>query len=160
MRPLRWRTLLVVAVASGIVFGVASWSMLRSGATPVDVPWTTLPVAVAASAAVLVMAWPVRQYTQGKRGPVAPHRAVRAVLVAQASAYAGALLLGVYGGYMISLLPDWGHEPRRQIALAAALCALGGAFMLTAGVIGEGWCRVGSDDDDPGQGGRTAPVAH
>src|SRR5690606_6134292 len=95
VRPLRWRTLVItVAVSFGLSLAF-TWSWLRGGATPVDVPWTTLPVALAASVVVLYLGWAIRQYKRGKRGPVDPQRAVRTVLLAQASAYAGALLSGV-----------------------------------------------------------------
>lgn len=160
VRPLRWRTLVItVAVSFGLSLAF-TWSWLRGGATPVDVPWTTLPVALAASAVVLYLGWAIRQYKRGKRGPVDPQRAVRTVLLAQASAYAGALLSGVYGGYAFSLVPDWAHEPRREIAIAAGLCAVGGIAMLIAGAVAEWWCRIGPLDDDDAPEGPAAGVAH
>ena len=160
MRPLRWRTLVImVALSFGLTLAF-TWAWLRRGATPVDVPWTTLPVALAASAVVLYLGWSIRQYKKGKRGPIEPQRAVRTVLLAQASAYAGALLAGVYGGYGLSLVPDWAHAPRREITIAAGLCAVGGLAMLFTGAIAEWWCRIGpSDDDDPPEA-PAAGVAH
>lgn len=160
MRPLRWRTLVVWVALSGGITTVVVWSWLRGGATPIEVPWTSLPVAVAASAIVLYLGWSVRQYKKGKRGPIPPQRAVRTVLLAQASAYSGALLAGVYGGYALSLIPDWAHEPRREIAIAAGLCAIGGLVMLVSGAVSEWWCRIGPDDEDGGPEGPAAGVAH
>lgn len=160
MRPLRWRTLVIIVAVSFGLAALATWSSLRGGGTPVEVPWTTLPVALAASAVVLGMAWSVRQYKKGKRRRLDPQRAVRTVLLAQASAYAGALLAGVYGGYGLMLVPDWSHLPRRDIAIAAGLSALGGLFMLAAGAMGEWWCRIGPDDQDDGPEGPAAGVAH
>ena len=64
-------------------------------------------------------------------------------MLAQASAYAGALLGGMYGGYGLVLLRDWSHAPRREAAIAAGLAALGGLVMLVAGVVAEWWCRIG-----------------
>lgn len=160
MRPLRWRTLAIVGAVACALTALGVWSSLRGGATPVDVPWTTLPVAVVAAFVVLAMAWTVRQYKRGKRARLDPQRAVRTVLVSQASAYAGALLSGVYGGYALMLLPDWSHEPRREIAIAALLSALGGLLMLAAGIVGEWWCRIGPDDEDERHEPSAPGVAH
>ena len=70
-------------------------------------------------------------------------------MLAQASAYAGAVLAGIYGGFGLVLLRDWSHEPRREAAIAAGLAALGGLIMLASGAVAEWWCRItdpGNDD--------------
>lgn len=142
MRPLKWRVLaitLVIATAAGA--GV-SLLALRGGSAPVHVPKTTLLVGIAVGAAVLVMAWPIRQLKRGKRGRIDATRAVRTAMLAQASAYAGAVLGGMYGGFALVLLRDWSHEPRKDAAIAAGVAALGGLIMLGAGVVAEWWCRI------------------
>ena len=133
---------------------------LRGGASPVLVPWTTLIVGIVLGGVVLAAGWAVRQVRLGRRR-MDPTRAVRTAVLGQACAYAGALLAGGYGGYALTLLPDWSHTPRREAAIAAGLAALGGAVMVAAGVIAERWCRIGPDDDnDEGTDAVEAGVAH
>lgn len=149
----------VVAAAAFLGWSVSALA-LRGGASPVTVPWTTLIVGIVVGGLVLAAGWSVRQVRLGRRR-MDPTRAVRTAVLGQASAYAGALLAGTYGGYVLTLLPDWGHAPRREAAIAAGLAALGGIVMLVAGVIAEHWCRIGpDDDDDKGNDGAEAGVAH
>ncbi|NTV40280.1 MAG: DUF3180 domain-containing protein, partial [Demequinaceae bacterium] len=124
-------------------------------------PWTTLIVGVALGGVALAMAWPIRQLKRGKRGRVDPTRAVRTAMLAQASAYAGALLGGMYGGFALVLIHDWSHAPRREAAIAAGLAALGGLIMLAAGVVAEWWCRItDGTHEEHGLEGREPGVAH
>ncbi|MBC7297845.1 MAG: DUF3180 domain-containing protein [Demequina sp.] len=160
MRPLRWKVLAAAVAVSAMVGWGGSALALRGGASPMLVPWTTLIVGVVLGGVVLAAGWAVRQVRLGRRR-MDPTRAVRTAVLGQASAYAGALLAGVYGGYALTLLPYWAHAPRREAAIAAGLAALGGAVMLVAGVIAERWCRIGpDDDDDEGNDVAEAGVAH
>ncbi len=115
---------------------------------------------MAAGAVVLWLAWGVRQYVAGKRPGLDPLKAARTVVLAQASAYTGALLGGAFVGYAISMASYWDHEPRRQVILAAAIAALGALALLGAGWVGERWCRVdregGDGDGAPAPGGTLA----
>ncbi len=152
--------LAAVIAISALVGWSASTLAMRGGASPVLVPWTTLIVGIVLGGAVLAAGWTVRQVRLGRRR-MDPTRAVRTALLGQASAYAGAVLAGAYGGYALTLLRDWSHTPRREAAIAAGLAALGGAVMLAAGVIAERWCRIGPDDDDAeGNDAAEAGVAH
>lgn len=133
---------------------------LRAGASPVLVPWTTLLVGIVLGGVVIAAGWAVRQVRLGRRR-MDPTRAVRTAVLGQASAYAGALLAGCYGGYALTLIPYWSHAPRREAAIAAGLAALGGVVMLAAGIIAERWCRIGpDDDDDEGNDAAEAGMAH
>ncbi len=147
------------AITAGLGWGVSTLAR-SSGASPIDVPWTTLVVGVVLGAVVLWAGWTVRLVRVGRRR-MDPTRAVRTAVLGQACAYAGALLAGFYAGYAAALLPDWSHTPRREAALAAALAALGGLVMLVAGVVAERWCRIGPDDeDDEGSDSAEAGMAH
>jgi predicted NAD/FAD-binding protein len=107
------------------------------------------------------MAWPIRQLKRGKRGRIDPTRAVRTAMLSQASAYAGALLGGMYGGFALVLLRDWSHAPRREAAIAAGLAALGGLIMLVAGVVAVWWCRIpDGGEDETAHEARSPGVAH
>ncbi len=161
MRPLKWRVLAAALLISAAIGAGGSFLALRGGAAPVHLPWTTLVVGIALGGVVLVMAWPIRQLKRGKHGRIDATRAVRTAMLAQASAYAGALLGGIYGGFGLVLLRDWSHTPRKEAAIAAGLAALGGLIMLAAGVVAEWWCRItDGTDEEPAHERREPGVAH
>ena len=161
MRPLKWRVLAAALLIAAILGAGGSFLALRGGAPPVKIPWTTLIIGIALGGVALVMAWPIRQLKRGKRGRIDPTRAVRTAMLSQASAYAGALLGGMYGGFALVLLRDWSHAPRREAAIAAGLAALGGVIRLAAGVIAEWWCRItDGTNEDAAHEGREPGVAH
>lgn len=159
MTHLNWRRIGLVVVVAGLAGWLISRVAVSRGATPLGVPWTVELVCVVAATAALVLAWAVRQYKHGSRPNLDGLRAARTVVFAQACAYAGAAVAGVYGGYAISLLDSWQHAPRRETAISALIAVLGGLILLTAGVIAEHWCKTDPRDDDPDQGG-TAASAH
>lgn len=158
MTHLSWpRIGIVIAVA-----GLAGWLVSRvaqtRGATPLEVPWTVELVCLMAAVAALVLAWAVRQYKRGKKPELTGLRAARTVVFAQACAYAGAVVTGVYGGYAISLFDSWEHAPRQATATSAIIAALAGLILLVAGIVAEHWCKTDPRDDDPEHGGTASPT--
>ena len=88
--------------------------------------------------------------------PVQPLVAARAVLVAKASALAGAIMAGVWAGLLAHVLPRRGESPppaRDAVAggvgVVCALGLVGGALWL------EHCCRT--PDDEPGDEADGAP---
>ena len=161
MRPLRWPILASLAVVTAIGMAVLSALTLDRGATPTAVPWSTVVVGNVLGGVLLWAGWTLRQFKAGKRPALDPTRAMRTAMLAQACAYAGALLAGAYGGYALALARDWSQEPRRELAIGAAIAALGGLVMVAAGGVAEWWCRIGKNgDDDPGAPGPEPGVAH
>ena len=83
--------------------------------------------------------------------PVQPLVAARAVLVAKASALAGAIMAGVWAGLLVYVLP------RSADVIAAAADALAGgvgllcALGLVAGALWLEHCCRTPDDDPPGR---------
>jgi hypothetical protein len=82
--------------------------------------------------------------------PVQPLVAARAVLVAKASALAGALMAGAWLGLLVHVLPlagdisaAAGDAVAGGVGLACALILVGGALWL------EHCCRTPDDPDDP-----------
>lgn len=148
MTALSWARLALIVVASGVVAWTLSFVLTGMGHTPLPVPYTVPVIAVVAGIVALGFGWQVRAYLKGDKPGLDPLRAARTAVFAQATAYSGAVLLGVSLGFALVLLPDWAHEPRREVILTALIAALGSAVMLGAGVLAEHWCRHGMDDDD------------
>ena len=142
MTYLNWRPLTVLCLGAGALVWVAAMLAERAGISPVHIPWTVAGVCIVVGIVTLWMAWAVRQYLAGKRPGLDPLRAARTVVLAQAAAYTGAMLGGAFLGYAIALAANWSHQPRRELAIAAAIAALGAFVLLACGVVAERWCRI------------------
>ncbi len=146
MTATRWQTLLLVALGAA----AATWALMRvlveRGGTAPEVPWLVVGVEVLIAAVVLVMGWTVRQYQQGRRPSLDPLRAARTAVLAKASCYTGALLLGWYGGQGLSLLTDADVPGNGERAAAAGVAALGALVMVVVGLVVERMCRIPPPD--------------
>jgi hypothetical protein len=148
MHHLTWGSVLAVFGVSAVVaWGLATLAT-KGGISPLHVPFTAPLACVVVGVITLSLANSVRQYLAGKRPGLDPLRAARTVILAQASAYTGAMLGGAFLGYAISIAADWAHEPRRDAAIAAGIAALGGVALLVCGWIAERWCRVDPPERD------------
>ncbi len=149
MSPLTWRRLAGWAGLSLVLAWALGALLLGRGNPPVAVPLSVPIGCLIAGGIALATGWTVRSYQRGDRRHLEPMRALRTAAFAQACAYTGAVLGGVFGGYALSLLAYWGHAPRRQVAIEAFVAAGAAVLMLIAGVIAEHWCRIDEDSDDP-----------
>lgn len=152
MTPTRPRDLLAVAVVTALLANLAV--RLGYGSLP------ALPLLAGATLGVLGAAEALagnalraRIHRRPGTRPVQPLVAARAVLVAKASAVAGAVMAGVWAGLLVHVVPRAGEVTAAAgDALAGAVglvCALG----LTAGALWlEHCCRTPDDE----RGDRTA----
>lgn len=156
MKPLRPGTLASLAVVAGALgwTGTRIWASV-AGVLP-DVP-RLAPFALLFLAAVLVGGGLTMRRRVQRRQPGMPaipaDLAVRLLVLAQASAIVGSLVLGGYVGAAVFYAADLDVEFRR----AAAGWALGSAIASMAVVVAAVWlereCRVppedGPDDERP-----------
>lgn len=161
MSRTRFRLLAGIALATGAL----SWSLLRvwtlrSGALP-QVPWSAAVVLAVFGATVLVAAALLRPRLRHKPGtrPVPPLVAARFAVLALASSRAGAVLTGLYAGYLLVVVPDLETGYRRGLALAAGACVLGSLLLTVAGLVLERVCRIPPEDGQQanGQAARPSP---
>lgn len=148
MGPTRVSTLVVAALAAA---GVA-WlliSFFYYDYLPGDLPW--LPVVTLAGLAVLeayaaVNTWARIERRPGK-GPVNPLLVARFVVLAKASALAGAIFAGFYGGLTgwLFLEPTQVAASDRNVAGSSLLAALA---LVAAALWLERSCRVPEQEDD------------
>lgn len=148
MRPTTWRLLLAIAVLSGVV----SWSVLfvrtnRYGMLP-DVPWPSAAVLGLFGGAVLVAALALRPRLRRKEGhpPVPPLVSARFAVLALACSRAGALFVGVYGGFLAIALSDLTIAYRRHVALVSGACVLAAILLVVAGLVLERELRLPPDE--------------
>lgn len=154
MKPISPGRLLLI----GLVLTIAGWSATvvttRYGlATPV------LPVTALATMAVIVvitlilgirvLRW--RNSTKRKKA-LDPILAARTLVLAQACAYAGTVLLGWHVGIFLDQLRVWNLRSDQGITWVAIAVAGGGLVMIVVGLLVERFCRIPPEDTDAGVG--------
>jgi hypothetical protein len=158
VKPTRWQTLVLLALGTAVVAfaGLTVWESMGGG--PVPTPWSALVAMVVIAVSVLVVAWPVRRWISGVRDRrLDPLRAARAAVLAKAASHCGALLVGWYLAQALVVVGDLGLLPRRDRFVASGIALVVAVGVVVAGKVGERWCRLPEDPDDPdGLGGPSA----
>jgi hypothetical protein len=122
----------------------------RGGALP-PASWGALVVLLFMACGVFFAGLPVRRFLRGTaKKPLNPMRAMRTVVLAQASALTGALVTGWYLAQILVLLPDLDIASRRSLAWRLAALAVGGILMAVAGLVVQAMCRVGGGKEQGG----------
>jgi len=137
----------VVALCLGLVVG---WLVRRAAAyadTPAPlVSWTQAGVLFLAAAILGVVAWHTRRALDGRQPRPEPHRLVNRLVLARASAIAGAFVAGGYLGYAVSWLGEGAELAGERVAWSL-LAGLGGLLVLMMSLWLERACRVPGADD-------------
>jgi len=141
----------------GLVVTAFAYLVLRiwteQGGVLPPASWGALIVLVFMACGVFSAGLPVRRFLRGQaKKPLNPIRAMRAVVLAQASALTGALVTGWYVAQILVLLPDLDIASRRSLAWRLAALAAGGVLMVVAGLMVQAMCRVDGDHHAPGVG--------
>ncbi|UOX99922.1 DUF3180 domain-containing protein [Blastococcus sp. PRF04-17] len=170
MRPVPRRDLAVLAVG----LAVAAWLVVRAvyGALPPLQWWLPTPVAVLALAEALgARTLKIRLTAQREARsavhrptaapqppfvrPVEPMLVARLAVLAQASAYVGAVFTGVWGGVLLHVGPAVGSlQAAGEDTVTAAIGLVSSAALVAAALWLESVCRVppSSTDDEPAPG--------
>jgi len=135
---------LLIAALSGLAALYLVNIVLALRGVAVLVPPVSLTVALALIAVLLVaIAWPVRSAAKGERR-IDPFFATRVVVLAKASALAGALLAGAAAGILFYLLS------RAVVPLGSSLTAgaslVAAMSLVTAALVAEHWCSLPPDE--------------
>jgi predicted outer membrane lipoprotein len=153
----------LVALALGLA--LASWLVVRVayGDLPALRWWLPVPVGLLALAEAGA-ARSLRDRLRAQRGrsagpahaPVEPLLAARLVLLAQASAYVGAVLTGVWAGVLLHTVPALGRLAAARGDTGTAVLGVVLAVALTVAALWlEHVCKVPLDDDDQPGAART-----
>ena len=150
-------TTLLAAAGVGIVVGLLTQLALASLSLPRLRPeFTLVATLILVAILVVVLALPVRRSTRGAgRAPVDPFFATRVVVLAKATAIAGALLTGAAAGLLIDLLGRAGTATGDSF-LRVGLTLAGSAVVVVASLVAEWMCTVppvDPDDDSVGPSG-------
>lgn len=135
---------LLVAVLVGAVALYGMNILLAMRGVAVLVPPVSLAVALFLIGVMLVaLAWPVRKAATGER-PIDPFFATRVVVLAKASALAGALLAGAAAGILIYLLSRLVVPLGSSLTAGATLVAA--VALVAAALVAEHWCSLPPDE--------------
>jgi hypothetical protein len=144
--------LLVGLVATALAYLALRFWTAKGEALPPS-SWGALIVLVFMACGVFFAGLPVRRFLRGQaHKPLNPIRAMRTVVLAQASALTGALVTGWYLAQILVLLPDFDVPSRRALVWRLAALAAGGVLMVVAGLVVQAMCRVDGDHRDQGPG--------
>jgi len=142
--------LLLGGVATAFSYLVLRTWTGQGGALP-PASWGGLTVLVFMAAGVFSAGLPVRRFLRGRATrTLSPMRAMRTLVLAQACALTGALVVGWYAAQVLVLLPYLDIASRRALAIRLAALAAGGVLMVTAGLVVQAMCRVDKDRGDSG----------
>ncbi|WP_427134757.1 DUF3180 domain-containing protein [Pseudarthrobacter sp. S9] len=157
--------LLAICVA---VAGAGWFASVLTGrysvATPV-LPLTGLLTMGVIVVLTLVLGIRVLRWRNGKRKNILnPILAAWTLVLAQACAYTGTVLLGWHAGIFLDQLRLWNLRSSQGITWQALALAGGGLIMIVVGLVVERFCRIPPEDGDadtaPGlQGKRGKPTA-
>jgi hypothetical protein len=171
VRPVNRRDLVVVALG----LALAAWLVVRAtyGSLPPLRWWLPVPLAVLAVAEALgarTLRDRLAAQRAARRGgprrdelgaplvrPVEPMLVARLAVLAQASAYVGAVFTGVWAGVLLHVAPSVSRLSAAAGDTVTAVVGIGCAAALTAAALWlESVCRVPPDPDDepPGDGVR------
>ena len=154
MRTIRYRRLALICVLAGLA-GWAGSMLAERWSLPVPaLSLAGLFTVLAVVVLVLVLGLRVRRWrTSGGKTSLDPIAAARTLVLAQASAYAGVLLLGWHVGVFLDQLPLWQLRPGHAPTWSALAMTAGGAVLTAAGLLVENFCRIPPDDGPEGTNG-------
>jgi hypothetical protein len=169
LRPVNRRDLVVLAVG----LAVAAWLLVRAlyGDLPALDWWLPTPLAVLAVAEALgartlksrLAALRSARAASSRPGPgvppagpvrpVEPMLVARLAVLAQASAYVGAVFLGVWTGVLVHVGPAVGRlQAASGDAVASVIGMVSSAALVAAALWLESVCRVPPEEQDPTEG--------
>lgn len=155
MKPINPLRLMLI----GVILAVAGWSATvvtsRYGiATPV-LPATALAtmgviVIITLILGIRVVRWrnSLKPGSKAKTTQLDPLLAARTLVLAQACAYAGTVLLGWHAGIVLDQLRIWSLRSDQGITWLALAMAGGGLVMIVVGLVVERFCRIPPEDGD------------
>jgi len=146
--PTRLSLLAAVSVVAAVL-GFASVQLFeaRSRAAP-RIEWPAVAALALVAAILLAFAYSTYATVHRDRARIDPRRAVNLLLLAKASALAGAVVSGGYLGFGISFVGRLDVELPRERAVRALIAAVVGVGIVVSSLLLERACRIPKDSQD------------
>ncbi|MCU6480360.1 hypothetical protein QO003_002681 [Arthrobacter silviterrae] len=149
MRTIRPAWLVVVTIVLAAVGWVATELTQRASLALPVLPLSSLATMGLIVAVCLILGFKVRRWRDGNRNKhLDPLLAARTLVLAQACAYAGAVLLGWHAGILLDQLPTISLRPDLAVIWHIVVMMGGGAAMVAAGLVVERFCKLPPEDTD------------
>ncbi|WP_026553176.1 DUF3180 domain-containing protein [Arthrobacter sp. H20] len=155
MGSLKASWLAALGAIAGIVGWLVNWWASQNGFTVPTLPLSSLLTVAAILTVTLVFGFRVLRWRNGKRDrPLDPILAARTVVLAQATAYAGALNAGWHLGILVDQLSLVAVRGVTSSVWGTVVLVLSGGVMIVVGIVVQGFCRLPPDDGAAGAGKR------
>jgi hypothetical protein len=152
MRPTRIGVLVALLVGlAAVTWGVLQIALDRGAVLP-PLTWTAPSGIVLLAIVVLATALGLRARLGDPAKRPHPLSMARMAVLGKASAHLGPIIGGLYGGYLLVLLPGLEIGSRRDRAVLCLVALLASIALSLAGLLLERACRVppsGTDDEIP-----------
>ncbi|HEV7168577.1 MAG TPA: DUF3180 domain-containing protein [Micrococcaceae bacterium] len=141
-------------LATALVAAAAGW-MATQLTNRASLPTPVLPLSSMLTMGLItvvtfVLGLRVLRWRTGKAKRVLnPIMAARTVVLAQACAYAGAVLLGWHAGILVDQLPTIGLRSNLSVVWMGLAMVGGGLVMVIVGLVVERFCRIPPQDNTP-----------
>lgn len=147
-------TLVVIGSAVGVLGWLAAVLTTRYGLNTPVLPLNALITMGVIVVLTLVLGIRVLRWRNGnKKKMLNPILAAWTLVLAQACAYTGSVLLGWHAGIFVDQLRLWNLRSDQTLAWQAVAMAGGGLVMIVVGLMVERFCRIPPEDSE----GESAP---
>lgn len=150
MRSIRPAWLVAVTAVLAFLGWIATELTSRASLALPVLPLSSLATMGLIVVVCLILGFKVRKWRDGNRDKILdPLMAARTVVLAQACAYAGAVLLGWHVGILLDQLST--IFLREDLGVIWQVLALmgGGILMLVVGIVVERFCKIPPEDSEP-----------
>lgn len=148
--PTRLRSLVAFFVGvAAITWGALRIAESRGSVLP-QLPWAAPASIAALGIAVLLSAVALRRRLAGAPGSKPPHPIAvsRLAVLGKTSSHVGAVLGGMYGGYLLLLVDELHIGGRRDRAVVALVAVLASLLLVVGGLVLERACRLPPSEEE------------
>ncbi|WP_247647372.1 DUF3180 domain-containing protein [Arthrobacter sp. E3] len=161
MRTVRPAWLAAVVIGTAAIGWVATELTSRGRLALPVLPFSSLITMGLIAVVCLVLGLKVRRWRDGKRDKILdPLLAARTVVLAQACAYAGAVLFGWHVGILLDQIPTIALRTDLGVIWQMVALMAGGVVMVVVGVVVERFCKLPPEDNEPTTKPRTKREGH
>jgi len=141
-------TIVIIGLIGTVVGLLTDAALAASGRAPIVPPVTLSITVVVIAVVVVVLAWPIRRAIRANTTlRIDPFRAARTAVLAKACTIMGGLVTGLPLGLLLFMLTRTVLADASSIVLTVS-AVVGGALLLTGGLLAEWFCTLPPDDPD------------
>lgn len=141
--------LLLISVGVGVLGWLAALLTTRYSLNTPVLPLNGLITMGVIVVLTLVLGIRVLRWRNGnKKKMLSPFLAAGTLVLAQAGAYTGSVLMGWHAGIFMDQLRLWNLRSDQTLAWQALAMAGGGLVMIVVGLVVERFCRIPPEDSD------------